>query len=288
MKACKVLLVIFSLILYSLTTSASHFAPQWYYNYQKIDIAQEEVTLEGNDLKIKFEGVILVDKELYKESDWVVFSFNPKYSVYNTISDYESSVSLRTGDFSATDPFEPNKEAEYSTESNEYGIYYYNVSLKSLEGYNYIIFHANFTLKDAIRRIRDYTYRLYYSSETTSNNFYIDYILPSYTDVKDVTVQGEWHYGTFSRFVPAKEDRNKGVYFLFENEDEKKDAEKQEKDVEEREKIMFLLLGGLFSLVITIVYENLIKKDKKIFGNIEIKQFKKYKRAIIKIFNKNS
>lgn len=280
------LILLFLFIICSSFSNASNFYPSYYISNQKINYVNEVIEVGESEIYVKFKGTILVDESIFNESDWVEFTFNPKVNRFDKLTDYTYSISLQTHEWGGGEVFESNKEAIYTSTGNEYGNYVYNVSLKSLSGWNSIIFHANYTLTNRITNVHDYEYAFYYRSDiNTDDKTRIQYHFPNILEINQVTVDGFWKGRTLKIFTPSKEEVDKGVYFYFTNLEEKNKAERKEKLISRGIDILLIVIGALISLLAIIVYEN-FKKEKKIFGDINLRNFKKYKRAIIKVYKK--
>ena len=269
---CLLFLVIFSIPIY-----ASYLDPKWYWKYQEIIYIDEIVEINNSEQYIEFEAEILVNDSIYNESDWIIFSFSPYISTYDIVKDYEDSITVQNSNWNGI----------YTSKPDNYSNYLYNISLKSLTGWNEIIFKANFTLGNRVFKTGDFEYACHYISDTKAKNKGILYLIPNRFEVKIENFGGTTKLGrTYQNFVPYKEYVNDRIDFYLKDKEKEEQVEQDEKIRNRNTSILFLVIGAILSLIVTIVYEKFIKKDKKIFGDIKIKKFKNHKRAIIKIFKK--
>ena len=269
---CLLFLVIFSIPVY-----ASYLNPKWYWKYQKIIYVDEIVEINNTGQYIKFEAEILINDSIYNQSDWIIFSFSPYIDTYDIVKDYKDSITVQNSNWNGI----------YTSELDDSSNYLYNISLKSLTGWNEIIFKANFTLGNRVFKRGDFEYACYYISNTKAKNKGILYLIPNRFEVKIENFDGTTILGrTHQKFIPYKKYVNDRIDFYLKDKEEEKQVEQDEKTRNRNTNILFLVIGAILSLIVTIVYEKFIKKDKKIFGDIKIKKFKNYTRAIIKVFKK--
>ena len=241
---------------------ASELRSQWYWSHQTIDWALENVELKDKTLYIELNAIISIDNSIFNESNWITFTFSPV--LYNTdkISSFKSSVG--------------NANYKQTVEGNNNFIY--NVSLKNLKGRNSIIFNANYTIDNRIFRIKDFTYGFFYQSRIETLNHNIYFRFPNNLEfIKGCTLsQGS----KFQDCSIKDKDTKSIINFVFKDIAEERAAEY---DLKKRESIFNVELSILF-LVLGILLPLLINRNRKLFGDIEIKKFKKFQKIVIKIF----
>ncbi len=261
---------------------ASQFTPEYYYTYQSIDEVDERVYVNLSGLYVYFKGVILLNESILNKTDYIVFSFCPKFASSDTIVNYADYVIIKTPEYRGGTYYGGDKVPEYVRTETDFGKFIYNISIASLEGRNYIFFSANFTIKDRILKTRDYDYSFYYFSNIKTVNQNTYYIFPYSLGINRYSIPGVIRpMRDYQSFVPDNENAKELIRFSITDIEGQKRAESREKNIS----ILINLVTGIVFLLIGI-FSSLYLREKRLYGEIELKKFKEYKRAIIKIYKR--
>ena len=285
-KRIILLTLLFAIALPTLV-SASELRSQGYYTHQTIDNVREFVELRDKTIYVKLDARIDIDNTIFNDSDWVTFSFSPILYDTDRISSFKSSIGLQTSEWGGGDVFIPNNKANYKQTNESKNYFVYNVSLKNLKGRNSIIFNANYTIENRIFRVRDFIYEFFYQSrvETLNHNTYFRF--PNHLEFIRVKDPNKLKQGSgFQDYEVRNDETKEALNFVFEDTNERKSFELQEKKQEGIWDITLIIIGAIIGLLLTVLYENISNKDKRLFGNIKIKKFKRFQKVIIKIFKK--
>ena len=64
-----------------------------------MDNADEYVIVSKDGLYVKFKGILLIDNQIYNESDWITFTFSPVFnSRFDKVENFKSYLGLQTND----------------------------------------------------------------------------------------------------------------------------------------------------------------------------------------------
>ena len=147
-----------------------------------IETIEEQVVIsKERGLLVQFKAEItIINNQIYDNTDSIIFYFVPYFNSKENVENYTYSIRWRT---EVSVPFNADKDANYNNINNLETDYEYNVSLKGLEGYNSLVFSANFTLADRIKRQREGRYTFFYISRTDAKNYYLSFNFPNKYDV---------------------------------------------------------------------------------------------------------
>lgn len=275
------------LILVSLNVSASYFRPHWYGTHQRIEYANEEIIVSKEGLFVKFKGVILIDEEIYNESDWVTFIFSPVLNYpFDKVEYFESHLGLQTSDWGGDDAYTVNKKAKYTVTNNTNlsTRYEYNVSIKDLNGWNKIIFFSNFTLKNRIKKTFEAEYSLLYMSQIETLNKDMIFYFPNKYEVIHYPENCRWESGTkYQTFLISGENAKYPMDFIFRDREEEKAIEVRERSIERLWNYIFAVMSAMLGFSFAILYEHYFRRDKKILGDTKLKHYKNHDSIIINI-----
>ncbi|MBN2423327.1 hypothetical protein JXB41_08950 [Candidatus Woesearchaeota archaeon] len=264
----------------------TYLMPMYYHTHQKIQYVREKIVVNKNFQKVQLEVLISIDPEVYNLTEWITFDFSPIFNPNDIIDESNYEVYIRERKKAKSSVFIPSKKAEYEIVKKSDNLLTFNVSIVSLESGDEIIFNANYTFRNRVWKTGEYHYAFFYINMIKSENHFLYFVFLHNYEIKSKTVDGEWKYGSlYQTFHVDKNELDKTIHFTFEDRNEKKSLEIQEKNRNLIINILFLVLGALLGLVLQIFWEKHKKRDK-IFGNIDLKEFKDYKRAVIKIFKK--
>jgi hypothetical protein len=282
-KSIFIILILF--ILTILSINASEFRPGDYWSYQKIDGVDEYITVDNGDLHVRFKGIVLIEGDIYNETDQISFTFSPVFNYeYDQYENYTSYLGLQTYDWGGGESYTINKNANYTIlEYPNFSRFEYEVSLKNLTKWNRIIFFANFTLKNKFRRIREAEYSLFYISNIQTINQYIIFYFPNKYEIINSPDNGNWEYGSmYQSFHISSEYAKNPLYFIFKDTNEMKIIELENRNIERLWNYIFAVVSAILGFSLALIYDH-IKKEKILLGNTNYKQYKNHDSITIKI-----
>lgn len=278
-----ILFGLFFIVITSINVQSASLYKHAYSNYQTIDSFREHVRVGKDSLSVEFSARIKVNYLIHNKSDWVSFTFSPtSLRYYENIESYKSSVNLQIPSSLRNKNF--TSKTIFNEDFDNYSQYNYNVTINPLIDNNVIIFNANYTLSGSVHKIRDYEYTFYHVNDIESLNPTLFFQFPNNFEVFRVVAEGSWKPGpNYQIYWVDSKSTEKVMYFVFRDNDEKKQLELKEKQEERRFNIVLSIIFTLFGIYLG---GKIFNKNKKILGNIEVKEFKKFQKAVIKIFKK--
>lgn len=267
---CLIIFLLLTIVL----VGASNIQRRWYWGHQNIDNVREQIFVSTTRLDVIHKSSITVDNTIHNESDWVTFFFSPTFSSRDVVENYKASVNLQTQEWGGGDAFQPNKKAVY-TFTNTSDFFEYNVSLKSLKGWNSIIFNTNYTLLGRVYKTGDFDYTFYYITQIDGDtkNINLIFYFPNNFEITAFNGKGEWGYGRSHKdFIVSGEDSKKSLYFVFHDINEEKEflrkKQKEDRAFANIQLIMGVILGAVLGFFSNIIYDIYKIKLKTFFRNV--------------------
>ncbi len=231
------ILLIITFVCLSSSVIAASIDTRYGHWRQTVFHIEETVTIGKQSIHVEFKSIIKLDEEIYNESEFVSFAFDPRLHTDDELIELKENI-----------------WAQNFTRSEEYDWYVYAINLSDLNYRHEIHFFAEYNLSRPLLKQRDFDYALMYYTNMPREHYTIKFVAP--TNLLPIAPDlNHWRRDRdFNVIENPPEDVGNGWYLLFQDVDEKQEHENIEWWKNFGLNVAFTILGALLGLGFNYLY----------------------------------